>query len=173
MAWQEARRTVALKFSGHGADSRAIMRSAVAKSHIFLPTLALLLAFTSGCSAIVEFDRTQIVADGAVTNRVDTPDGTLIGWAGDFRPGNVVVGWAHIEDDDTPVELEVVDESGAVVGTGTANLERPDVVASGHSDRADVGYQIEVTGVSTGEELTVQLAGTDIALPNSPIIVDL
>lgn len=145
----------------------------MAKSHIFLPCFALLLALASGCSAIVEFDRNQIVPDGAVPNRVETPDGTLIAWAGDFRHGDVVVGWALFEESDDPVELEVVNEDGDIVGTGTANLERMDVMDKGHSERPDVGYQIEVSPVVPGEELTVRLADSDIPLPNNPIIAEL
>jgi GT2 family glycosyltransferase len=84
----------------------------------------------------------------------------------DGLEGAYVVGWAC---DDTAGQCEitvVVDDTGELIGQGTACIERPDL-ASVASGRTGIAFRILLPDLESSEMLRVYADGVE--LPNSPV----
>ena len=82
--------------------------------------------------------------------------------------GSYVSGWAIALPYTRPCSIEITDESGQVVASGSAYLPRPDLVVLGH-ERTDFAFLIPIGDLDSHTLLTVRANGEE--LPGSPLPV--
>lgn len=120
-----------------------------------------LATLVGGCSLATAVDRDLIE---------ETPtEGVVQGSLGGYNNG-YVFGWAWVTGQaDAPVSVEITDGSGAVIGTGTADQFRQDLVDTGNHPTGDAGFRINVGDQPSGTVLHAYVGETE--LTNSPVTV--
>lgn len=94
--------------------------------------------------------------------------GQVISGQVDGMAGSYVSGWAIALPYTRPCAIEITNENGQVVATGSAYLPRPDLVVLGH-ERTDFAFLIPVGDLDSHALLTVRAEGEE--LPGSPLQV--
>jgi len=86
----------------------------------------------------------------------------------DEMAGAYVTGWAIALPYRRACEIEIINEKGVVVATGSASLPRPDLLALGH-ERTDFAFRIPIGDLDNHQLLTVRADGRE--LPGSPLTI--